>query len=307
MLRYIAQRLLHAIPVLFGVSLITFLLTYLLPADPARMYAGPNASVETVNSIRHQLGLDRPFYEQYLVYIGHVLVGDLGFSYKLQTPVASAIMARFPYTVQLTLAGICCELLIGLPLGLISALHQRSWIDRTAMLFTFFAVAAPPFWLGLMLLYFAAFKTGLFPLGGAGTPAHLVLPGLAAGLGGSAWYARLMRASTLDVVRADYVRTARAKGLGERAVVLRHVLRNAILPIVTLVGLDIPWFLSGVVLIEAVFAWPGLGKLAVDAVRNVDVPLILGTVLFTALVVVISNIVTDLVYALVDPRIRYRA
>ncbi len=305
MIRYIAQRLLHAIPVLFGVSLITFLLTYLLPADPARMYAGSNASIETVNSIRHQLGLDRPFYEQYLIYIGRTLTGDLGFSYKLQMPVGDAIMSRFPYTIQLTLAGIFFELLIGLPLGLISALRQRTWMDRAAMLFTFFAVAAPPFWLGLMLLYFAAFKTGLFPLGGTGTLAHLILPALAAGLGGAAWYARLMRSSTLDVVRADYVRTARAKGLNERGVVLRHVMRNSILPIITLVGLDIPWFLSGVVLIEAVFAWPGMGKLAVDAVRNVDVPLILGTVLFTALVVVASNIVTDLVYAFVDPRIRY--
>ena len=159
--------------------------------------------------------------------------------------------------------------------------------------------------LGLMLLYFAAFKAGLFPIGGTGTIWHLVLPAFAAGMGGAAWYARLMRSSALDVIRADYVRTARAKGLRESSVVLRHILRNAILPIITLVGLDIPWFLSGVVLIEAVFAWPGLGKLAVDAVRNVDVPLILGTVLFTALIVVASNIVTDLLYAFVDPRIRY--
>src|SRR5262245_42302955 len=182
MTRYIAQRLLYAIPVLFGVSLITFALTYWLPADPARMYAGPNASVETVNSIRHQLGLDLPFYQQYLYYIGHVLTGDLGFSYKLQMPVTTAIMSRFPYTLELMVAGIFCELLIGIPLGLISALRPRSWLDRTAMLFTFFAVAAPPFWLGLILLYLVAFKAGLFPLGGAGTPAHLVLPALAAGI-----------------------------------------------------------------------------------------------------------------------------
>jgi peptide/nickel transport system permease protein len=305
MIRYIAQRLLHAIPVLFGVSLITFLLTYLLPADPARMYAGPNATVETVNSIRHQLGLDRPFYEQYLVYMGRVLTGDLGFSYKLQMPVGDAILSRFPYTAQLTLAGIMFELLLGLPIGLISALRPNTWLARAGMLFAFFAVAAPPFWLGLMLLYFAAFRLGLFPIGGAGTLRHLVLPAFAAGMGGAAWYARLMRSSTLDVIRADYVRTARAKGLSERGVVMRHVMRNAILPIITLIGLDIPWFLSGVVLIEAVFAWPGMGKLAVDAVRNVDVPLILGTVLFTALIVVLSNIATDLVYAFVDPRIRY--
>ena len=304
MIRYIAQRLLHAIPVLFGVSLITFMLTYLLPADPARMYAGPNATIATVNSIRHQLGLDRPFYEQYLFYIGRVLTGDLGFSYKLQMPVGDAILARFPYTLQLTAGGIFFELLLGLPIGLISALRQGTWVDRVAMLFVFFALAAPPFWLGLLLLYFAAFKAGLFPIGGTGTIWHLVLPALAAGMGGAAWYARLMRSSALDVIRADYVRTARAKGLHESSVVLRHILRNAILPIITLVGLDIPWFLSGVVLIEAVFAWPGLGKLAVDAVRNVDVPLILGTVLFTALIVVVSNIVTDLLYAFVDPRIR---
>ena len=305
MIQYIARRLLHAIPVLFGVSLITFGLTYLLPADPARMYAGPNASIETVNSIRHQLGLDRPFYVQYLAYIWRVLQGDLGFSYKLQLPVGAAILSRFPYTLQLTAAGIFVELLLGLPLGLISALRRGTWMDRAAMLFAFFAVAAPPFWLGLVMLYFVAFKAGLFPIGGAGTPAHLVLPAITAGMGGAAWYARLMRSSTLDVMRADYVRTARAKGLAERGVIWRHIMRNAIMPIVTLVGLDIPWFLSGVVLIEAVFAWPGLGKLAVDAVRNVDVPLILGTVLFTALIVVLSNIVTDVEYAFVDPRIHY--
>ena len=305
MLRYIARRLLHAIPVLFGVSLITFGLTYLLPADPARMYAGPNASIETVNSIRHQLGLDRPFYVQYLAYIWRVLQGDLGFSYKLQLPVGAAILSRFPYTLQLTAAGIFVELLLGLPLGLISALRRGTWMDRAAMLFAFFAVAAPPSWLGLVMLYFVAFKAGLFPIGGAGTPAHLVLPAITAGMGGAAWYARLMRSSTLDVMRADYVRTARAKGLAERGVIWRHIMRNAIMPIVTLIGLDIPWFLSGVVLIEAVFAWPGLGKLAVDAVRNVDVPLILGTVLFTALIVVLSNIVTDVAYAFVDPRIHY--
>ncbi|HEY3231025.1 MAG TPA: ABC transporter permease [Roseiflexaceae bacterium] len=305
MIQYIARRLLHAIPVLFGVSLITFGLTYLLPADPARMYAGPNASIETVNSIRHELGLDRPFYAQYLAYIWRVLQGDLGFSYKLQLPVGSAILSRFPYTLQLTAAGIFVELLLGLPLGLISALRRGTWMDRAAMLFAFFAVAAPPFWLGLVMLYFIAFKAGLFPIGGAGTPTHLVLPAITAGMGGAAWYARLMRSSTLDVMRADYVRTARAKGLAERGVIWRHIMRNAIMPIVTLVGLDIPWFLSGVVLIEAVFAWPGLGKLAVDAVHNVDVPLILGTVLFTALIVVLSNIVTDVAYAFVDPRIHY--
>jgi len=305
MIRYITQRLLHAIPVLFGVSLITFMLTYLLPADPARMYAGPNATIATVNSIRHQLGLDRPFYEQYLFYIGRVLTGDLGFSYKLQMPVGDAILARFPYTLQLTAGGIFFELLLGLPIGLISALRQGSWVDRLAMLFVFFALAAPPFWLGLLLLYWFGFLWPIFPLGGTGSLAHLVLPALTAGLGGAAWYARMMRSSVLDVLSNDYVRTARAKGLGHMGVTLRHVLPNAVNPIITMAGMDIPWFISGVVLVERVFNWPGVGRMAVEAIETVDIPLILGTVIFTACIVVLSGILIDVVQSLVDPRIRH--
>jgi ABC-type dipeptide/oligopeptide/nickel transport system permease component len=303
---YLARRLLMMLPVIFGISLITFLLAYLLPADPARMYAGPNASVETVNSIRHQLGLDRPFYEQYLRYVWRALHADFGYSYHFKMPVWDAILSRVPYTAQLTFAGILVELLVGIPVGSLSALKQYSWVDRLSTLLTLLAVSAPPFWLGLLGLYFLAFRLPIFPLGGAGSLHHLILPALCAGAGGAAWYARMMRSSTLDVVHADYVRTARAKGLRERIVVYRHILRNAIMPIVTMAGMDIPWFLSGVVLIEMVFGWPGVGKLAVDAINNVDIPLISGTVVFAAIVVVISNLVTDLTYAVIDPRIRYQ-
>jgi ABC-type dipeptide/oligopeptide/nickel transport system permease component len=303
---YLARRLLMMLPVVFGISLITFLLAYLLPADPARMFAGPNASVETVNSIRHQLGLDRPFYEQYLRYVWRAVHGDLGYSYHFKMPVWDAILSRVPYTLQLTFAGILVELLVGIPVGSLSALKQYSWVDRLSTLFTLFAVSAPPFWLGLLALYFLGFRVPIFPLGGAGSLHHLILPALCAGAGGAAWYARMMRSSTLDVVHADYVRTARAKGLRERIVVYRHVLRNAIMPIVTMTGMDIPWFLSGVVLIEMVFGWPGIGKLAVDAIHNVDIPLISGTVVFAAIVVVIANVITDLTYAMIDPRIRYQ-
>jgi peptide/nickel transport system permease protein len=211
-----------------------------------------------------------------------------------------------PYTAQLTFAGILVELLVGIPVGSLSALKQYSWVDRLSTLLTLLAVSAPPFWLGLLGLYFLAFRLPIFPLGGAGSLHHLILPALCAGAGGAAWYARMMRSSTLDVVHADYVRTARAKGLRERIVVYRHILRNAIMPIVTMAGMDIPWFLSGVVLIEMVFGWPGVGKLAVDAIHNVDIPLISGTVVFAAIVVVISNLVTDLTYAVIDPRIRYQ-
>ncbi len=303
---YLVRRLLMMLPVIFGISLVTFLLAYLLPADPARMYAGPNASVETVNSIRHQLGLDRPFHEQYLRYVWRAVQGDFGYSYHFKMPVWDAILSRVPYTLQLTFAGILVELVIGIPVGSLSALRQYSLVDRLSTLFALLAVSAPPFWLGLLALYFLGFRVPIFPLGGAGSLHHLILPALCVGAGGAAWYARMMRSSTLDVVHADYVRTARAKGLRERIVVYRHILRNAIMPIVTMTGMDIPWFLSGVVLIEMVFAWPGVGKLAVDAIHNVDIPLISGTVVFAAIVVVISNVVTDLTYAVIDPRIRYQ-
>lgn len=304
MIRYLLRRLVISLPVLLGVSLMTFALAYVMPADPARMYAGPNASVETVNAIRHELGLDRPFHEQYGRYLWRAIHGDFGYSYHFKMPVWDAIASRLPYTLQLMLAGIVVELLVGIPVGSLSALKQYSWLDRLATLGTLLAVSAPPFWLGLLALYFLGFKLALFPLGGAGSLAHLVLPALCAGAGGAAWYARMMRSSTLDVLHADYVRTARAKGLRERAVVYRHVLRNAMLPIVTMTCMDIPWFLGGIVLIETVFAWPGVGRLAVEAIDNVDIPLIMGTVALAAVLVVFSSILADLVYTAVDPRIR---
>lgn len=303
---YATRRLLMMLPVVFGISLITFLLAYLLPADPARMYAGPNASVETVNSIRHQLGLDRPFHEQYLRYVWRALQGDFGYSYHFKMPVWDAVLSRVPYSLELIFAGILVELVVGIPIGSLSALRPYSRLDRISTLLALLFVSAPPFWLGLLGLYFLGFKLPIFPLGGAGSLHHLILPALCAGAGGAAWYARMMRSSTLDVVHADYVRTARAKGLRERVVVYRHILRNAIMPIVTMTGMDIPWFLGGIVLIEMVFAWPGVGKLAVDAIQNVDIPLISGTVVFAAIVVVISNLATDLTYGVIDPRIRYQ-
>jgi len=302
--RYMLRRLLISLPVLIGISVVTFGLAYVLPADPARMYAGPNATVETVNMIRHQLGLDRPFYEQYGRYVWRALHGDLGYSYHFKMPVWDAIASRLPYTIQLTLAGILVELVVGIPIGCVSALKQYSLLDRLSTLGALLAVSAPPFWLGLLMMYLLGYKLALFPLGGTGTLAHLVLPGLCAGAGGAAWYARMMRSSTLDVLHADYVRTARAKGLRERFVVTRHILRNAILPIVTMTVMDIPWFLGGIVLIETVFAWPGVGKLAVEAIHNVDIPLIMGTVVLAAAVVVVSSILADLIYSVVDPRIR---
>ena len=300
----LTRRILQAIPVLFGISIITFLLIYYLPADPARMYAGPSASVETVARIRHQLGLDLPFWEQYTHYVQRILSGDLGFSYRKQAPVTALLLSRIPYTMALTFGGILVELLIGLPVGLASAVARGQWVDRLGMFIALIGVSAPPFWLGLLLLYWLGYRIPLFPLGGAGSLAHLVLPALTAGLGGAAWYARMMRSSTLDILSTDYVRTARAKGLSNIFVILRHVLPNALNPIITMAGLDIPWFIGGVVLVERVFDWPGVGRLAVEAIETVDVPLILGTVIFTAGMVVISGILIDVAQAFADPRIR---
>ena len=305
MMTLLVRRLLQAIPVLFGISIITFILIYYLPADPARMYAGPSATVETVARIRHELGLDLPLWDQYGHYMQRVLRGDLGFSYRKQLPVTDLLLSRIPYTLALIFGGVFVELLIGLPIGLASAVARGQWADRLGMFIALVGVSAPPFWLGLLLLYWLGYLIPIFPLGGTGTLAHLVLPSLTAGLGGAAWYARMMRSSTLDILSADYVRTARAKGLRNIFVILRHVLPNALNPIITMAGLDIPWFIGGVVLVERVFDWPGVGRLAVEAVETVDVPLILGTVIFTAGMVVISGILIDLAQGLVDPRIRH--
>lgn len=304
MAKFILRRLLLAVPVVFGISVITFLLLYFLPADPARMYAGPNATVETVNRIRHQMGLDQPVWVQYERYLARAVQGDFGYSYRLQMPVSQAIASRFPYTLELTLAGIFVELLIGLVSGVAAAVKRNSWVDNLSMLVALLGVAAPPFWLGLMFLYLFAYKWSLFPLGGAGGLSHLILPAITAGLGGAAWYARMARSSTIDIMHADYVRTAKAKGLPGWIVLGKHVLRNALNPIITMAGMDIPWFVSGVVLVEIVYGWPGIGRLAVDAVQTDDIPLVMGTVIFTALLVVVSSILIDVAQALLDPRVR---
>jgi peptide/nickel transport system permease protein len=301
---YLARRVTQVIPVLIGISIITFVLIYYLPADPARMYAGPSATVATVARIRHELGLDQPLWVQYTRYIERVLHGDLGFSYRKQIAVSTLILSRIPYTLALIVGGVFVELAIGLPVGVASAVARGRWTDRLGMFIALIGVSAPPFWLGLLLLYWLGYLIPIFPLGGTGSPAHLVLPALTAGLGGAAWYARMMRSSTLEILSTDYIRTARAKGMTLFKVIVRHVLPNALNPIITMAGMDIPWFIGGVVLVERVFDWPGLGRLAVEAIETVDVPLILGTVIVTAMAVVISGILIDVVQGLVDPRIR---
>ena len=307
MTAYIIRRLLWMVLVLFGVAAITFVIAFLVPGDPARLYAGTNASPAAIKIIHHQLGLDRPLWTQFGDYMWRVLHLDFGFSYRYQTPVLPAILQRFPATAELALGGVFFELIIGLPIGILSAIRPGSFWDRATMVFTFVALAAPPFWLGLIFLFVFGVVLPVFPIGGygGGAPQYLFLPALTLGLGGAAYYARLLRASLLDILKSDYVRTAWAKGLTERQVIQKHAIPNALTVIVSQLGMDLGYFLAGVVVIESVFAWPGIGKQAVDAIFTLDIPLVMGTVLFGALLIVTANVVVDISYTFLDPRVRY--
>jgi peptide/nickel transport system permease protein len=308
MLQYLLKRLAGVLVVLWGISVITYALTYLMPGDPARRIAGPMASIDVIKHIRHQLGLDQPFWVQYGTYFSHVIRGDFGYSYIQNVAVLPTILARFPITAQLAVGGIIVELLIGLPTGIISAYRRGRLPDRVATIFALLGLSAPPFWLGLVFIYYLAFKLGWFPIGGYGSPGiwYMILPSITLGLGGAAVYTRTFRSTILDVLDQPYIRMARAKGLPERVILFRHVIPNAIIPIVTQIGIDFGYFLGGVFIVEYAFSLPGVGKQAIDAISQLDIPLILGTVLFTSLFIVISNIVVDVGIGLIDPRIRLR-
>lgn len=306
MAAHLARRLFQSVLILLGVSFITFVLLYVLPADPVRQIAGRAASAQTVENIRAQLGLDQPFLVQYGRYLAHLAQGDLGRSYLQKTDVAELIWSRLPASLVLMAGGIAGELLIGLTLGVVAALTRGRALDQVLMVGSFVAVSAPQFVVGLLLLYVFAVRLEWFPIGGYGTPAHLVLPALTLGILGSGWYARMMRSSMIDVLRADYIRTARAKGLSRGRVVLRHALPNAILPIVAMIGIDIGVFMGGIVVVESVFGWPGMGQLAWQAIQRVDIPIIMGVTLISATAIVLGNLLADLIAPLIDPRIRLR-
>jgi peptide/nickel transport system permease protein len=306
--KYVVRRILWMVVVLFFVSLITFLLFFAVPADPARSVAGTHATPEILARIRHTLGLDLPLYEQYGLYLWHLVHGNLGYSYETQLPVTTAILQRFPATLMIAAFGIFFELLIGIPVGMMSALRQYSIRDRLFTGLSLFFLSFPVFVLGMLLMYGLAYKIQIFPLGGYGgwtAPLYGILPGLTLGLTGAAWYSRMLRSSMLDILGADYVKAARAKGLPERTVVWRHIMRNAWSPIVTLLGMDVGWFLGGVVVIEIVFGIPGIGWQAWNAIQTQDLPLIMGTVMFAALLVTVSNFIVDLAYTWLDPRVKY--
>ena len=304
-MRFLLERSVQGALVLLAVSFLTFALGVLLPADPARMAAGPSASVATVNSIRRELGLDKPFLTQYTLYLTKLLRGDLGRSYKQSASITELLISRLPATLLLMLGGVLCELLLGLPAGVIAALRPGSFWDRATMGLAFLGISLPQFVLGLGLLYIFAFIWPVLPLGGYGTAAHLILPALTLGIGGAGWYARVVRSEMLEVLGQDYVRTAAAKGVARGGLIVRHALKNALLPVIAMVGSDIGVFMGGAVVVESVFGWPGIGKLTWDAIRVVDIPVILGVVQLSAVMIVLGNLLADLAYPLADPRVRY--
>jgi peptide/nickel transport system permease protein len=303
---YLIRRLVQAALILLGVSFITFFLLYVLPADPVRQIAGRSATAQTVENIRQQLGLDQPFIVQYGRYLGGLLQGDMGRSYLQKTEVAQLILSRLPATLLLMLGAIACELVLGLTMGITAALWRGRAVDQLLMMTSFITVSAPQFVVSLLLLYVFAVKLGWFPIGGYGTFAHLVLPAVTLGILGSGWYSRMMRSSMIDVLRADYIRTARAKGLGRARIILRHALPNAILPVIAMIGIDIGIFMGGIVVVESVFGWPGIGQLAWQAIQRVDIPIIMGVTLISAFAIVIGNLLADLIAPFIDPRITLR-
>jgi ABC-type dipeptide/oligopeptide/nickel transport system permease component len=308
LLRFLAQRLVSAVPVLIGVTLAVFMMVHLLPGDPATiMLQGAPASAEDIANLRHELGLDRPFYIQYADYMGRVLRGDFGTSIHTRRPVSEEIIAVFPSTLRLAFAAMGIAIALGVTLGVIAAVRQNTWLDSLSMGTALFGVSMPDFWIGLLLILIFSVRLGWFPATGIGDWRHIFLPALALGANFAAIIARLVRSSLLEVMRQDYVLTARAKGLHQQTVILRHALRNALIPVVTIMGLQFGNLLGGAVVIETVFARQGFGRLAITAILAKDFPLIQGVVLFGAVIYVVLNILVDLSYAWLDPRIKYES
>jgi len=270
------------------------------------MIAGRTASADAVEHVRVQLGLNLPLYQQYWNFLGRILHGDLGRSYMQRVDVSMLVSSRLWPTLQLMLASISFELLIGVSAGVLAALRPHHALDHATMVMTFVGLSAPQFVVGILLLYVFAMQLGWFPMGGYGSPIHLVLPALSLGLLGSGWYSRVTRSEMIDVLHQDYIRTAKAKGAGAWRTIMVHAFRNAVLPVIAMVGMDIGYFMSGVVVVESVFGWPGIGQLMWQAIQSVDAPVILAITLVSATAIVLGNLLADVVTLFVDPRIKLR-
>jgi len=304
--KYILRRILIAFPLILGVTTVVFvMLRVALPGDPAKVMAGPRATPELIEQIRHNLGLDRPVFEQYLIFLRNFVQGDLGRSVKFREPVVGVIVKAFPFTAALTFLCVAIGTSLGLVIGVVTAVYQRTWIDNFGIVVAVLFYSIPTFWLGLMLILIFSVGLRILPVQGVGTWKHFVLPVATLGVGQSALIARLTRSSMIEVLSTDYVRTARAKGLAQRRVLIRHALQNTLIPVITVVGLSVGGLLGGAVITESIFHLPGVGSLAIDAISNRDYPMIQGAVILVAASFVFVNLLVDIIYAFVDPRIRY--
>ncbi len=303
---YFLRRLAQVVPIVLLVASLVFSLIHLIPGDPVEMMLGEGAQRAEVETLRARLGLDRPLAEQYLAFLAGLVRGDLGRSLHFGEPVAEILRAHYPATLELAFAAMVVALSIALPLGIAAALRRNRWVDHLSRFFSLLGVSLPNFWLGPMLILALAIHAGLFPVSGRSGPASLVLPAITLGLGLAGLLTRMVRASRAGARAKDDVVAARAKGLSRARAVVRHALKNALIPVVTIVGLQFGALLAGAIITETIFSWPGVGRLIVQAIRLRDYPLVQGGVLAIALSYVLLNLATDLVYAWVDPRIRYR-
>jgi peptide/nickel transport system permease protein len=312
--RYILRRLLLIVPLLLAISVLTFFMIHLAPGDPISTRFGlnlKNLEPERIEQIREELGLNDPLPVQYLRYLSNLLQGDLGRSLTTNRSVAGEIISRLPATIELTIASMLIVLLVAIPLGILSAVKRGSLVDNLCMAGALLGVSMPSFWFGIMLMLLFSLKLGLLPTGGRGDGTladlikALIMPAITLGTGLMGIVARLTRSSMLEVLGQDYMRTAYAKGLATRLVLVRHGLRNALIPVVTVIGVQFASLLGGAVIIETIFAWPGMGRLAVNAISRRDYPVIMGTVLVFAVVFVLANLIVDILYTFIDPRIRY--
>lgn len=304
MLKYIGRRLLMLIPVLLGVTFIVFSIMYMTPGDPAQLILGESAPPEAVAELRAEMGLDDPFIVQYGRFVANAVQGDFGKSYTTKRDVFSEIFARFPNTLKLAGVGVALAIAIGIPVGIISATRQYSLLDTTSMIGALLGVSMPNFWLGLMLILLFSVNLGWLPSSGSESFMHIILPAFTLGTGSAAIITRMTRSSMLEVIRQDYIRTARAKGVAEKKVINKHALKNALIPVITVIGLQFGYLLGGAVLTETVFSWPGVGRLLVEAIRQKDTPTVLASVVFMATTFSFVNLLVDVLYAYVDPRIK---
>ncbi|MFJ8687553.1 ABC transporter permease [Micromonospora wenchangensis] len=312
--RFVLRRLLQSVVVLLGVTLVVFLLLQLVPGDPVRVSLGTRFDQQTYDALRERSGLDRPLVVQYLSYVGNALTGDLGVSFRSGRPVTTIVLERLPATLSLAVTAVLLALLVAFPLGVLSAVRSGSLVDHAARVFSQFGVSVPDFWMGIMGILLFAGVLGWLPPSGyvaltddpVGWASHVALPAAAVGLVTASILTRFIRSSVLEVLAEDYVRTAEAKGLRRRVVVVRHVLRNALIPVVTVVGVQLASLIGGVIVIEVLFAWPGVGRLTYDAVQARDYPVLQGAVLFVATLFLLMNLLVDVLYARLDPRITLR-